>query len=103
MKTSEFIRFMTVASIGYIVFMLAFVYPGSELYELSGISDDFWLTDGEVPYYTAEHPKEKLFEMKERLMDMVAIDRYKTLGGYAYQKEMRPYIAKYLVKFFGAV
>jgi radical SAM superfamily enzyme YgiQ (UPF0313 family) len=51
---------------------MAMVYPGSELYNLmvkSGkMTDDYWLTDKEVPYFTAEHSLEELTRLKNKLL-----------------------------------
>lgn len=62
------------------------VYPGTEIYEKAKqagmMSDDFWMTDSYVPYYTVEHSYEKLCEFEEKIMNHVAIARIVTWQGF---------------------
>lgn len=48
------------------------VFPGTEVYEIAkakgGISDDYWLTDKPVPYYTLEHSEKWLIQMSNRIV-----------------------------------
>ena len=74
----------------------AFVFPGSELYELSDIEDDYWLTDGEVPFYTKENSFEKLKSMKQMMMLMVAVKYINTREGRFFQEKMIPLINEYM-------
>jgi len=73
-----------------------FVYPGSELYEMckraGTLSDDFWLTDADVPYYTLEHSDQTLRIMREILLTYISPARLMTPGGLALQKHLLPEI-----------
>ena len=51
------------------------VYPGTEVYRLSGIPDDYWMTDGPVPLFTAEHDEATLQRYKDTILDRIAIGR----------------------------
>ena len=51
------------------------IYPGTEVYQLSGIPDDYWMTDGPVPLYTVEHDEATLTEYKEEILDHIAASR----------------------------
>ncbi|MBF0159556.1 MAG: B12-binding domain-containing radical SAM protein [Magnetococcales bacterium] len=74
-----------------------FVYPGSELHDLAKqagmITDDFWLTDQDVPYYTVEHSLEEMqTDYRELLLNHLCAERIFLPEGFAAQKEMIPYI-----------
>ena len=75
-----------------------FVYPGSELYEMckqaGALSDDFWLTDADVPYYTLEHSPKTLRIMREILLTYISPPRLITPGGLALQKHLLPEIIR---------
>lgn len=47
------------------------IYPGTSVYELAKskgiIDDDFWLSNKLAPYYTAEHTKQELLRMANRI------------------------------------
>lgn len=47
------------------------VYPNTEVYQImkdaGRIDDDYWLTDGDVPYFTVEHSEEELDRMVARI------------------------------------
>lgn len=68
------IKYMHYEDIG-----IATVYPGTELCELmkkaGKIDDDYWLTDGPVPYYTVEHDLGTLNRFKDQLLDRIALSR----------------------------
>lgn len=75
------------------------IYPGTEIYEIAKgngmISDDYWLTDKPVPFFTAEHSLDKLDEYKEKIRDYIALKKIFTLKGFKAQKKLLPYIIKY--------
>ena len=63
---------------------VAGIYPGTELntiaqsrkMEIEGygpIDDDYWLTDGDVPFYEVDHTYEQLSEWKTKIRDAVAL------------------------------
>lgn len=51
------------------------VYPGTEVYEIAKqkgiISDDFWMTEKPVPYYTGDHSVETLMTLKAAMLNMI--------------------------------
>lgn len=75
-----------------------FIYPGTEVYEIAKrkgfIDDSYWLTDKNVPFYTAEHSKETLFKFKEMILNHIALGRILTPSGFSAQKKMIPLIFK---------
>jgi len=75
-----------------------FIYPGTEVYEIAKrkgfIDDSYWLTDKNVPFYTAEHSKDILFEFKEIILNHIALGRILTPSGFSAQKKMIPLIFK---------
>ncbi len=85
-------------------FNILFVYPGTEVYEIAKskgfINDDFWLTDKEIPLYTAEHSYAELKKFEEILADNLSFYRIITPRGFKAQFETLPYLMKYL---FGRV
>jgi len=48
-------------------------YPGTEVYDnmvkAGKITDDYWLTDKPVPFYTVDHTKEELFRLKDKILE----------------------------------
>jgi hypothetical protein len=86
------------------------IYPGAEVYniakrkkfEIPGyglLDDDYWLTDGEVPYYECEHSIEKLKQWKEDIRGAIALNRIMKPEQFLLQKKMLPSIIKYSYKF----
>ncbi|MCK4553270.1 B12-binding domain-containing radical SAM protein [Candidatus Pacearchaeota archaeon] len=77
------------------------VYPGTEVYEIAKskgmIDDSFWLSDKEVPLYTAEHSAKKLNEFGDILINHISYYKLKNLKGFKAQFEMIPYILKYVL------
>ena len=55
---------------------IAMIYPGTKIYDLmknGGVIDDkYWLTENEVPFFTLEHTKQKLYEFKDKILSNVA-------------------------------
>jgi radical SAM superfamily enzyme YgiQ (UPF0313 family) len=92
-QTLQKIKYSIVGDIG-----ILFVYPGTEVYEIAkrkGIIDDgYWMTDKNIPYFTAEHSIETLYEFKEIILNHIALDRLFTPAGFAAQKKMIPLIFK---------
>jgi radical SAM superfamily enzyme YgiQ (UPF0313 family) len=86
------------------------IYPGAEVYtiakekklEVPGygvIDDDYWLTDGEVPFYECENSYEKLLEWKEKIRDALSLSRLNKPEIFLQQKKVLPSIIKYGWKF----
>ena len=82
---------------------VAMVYPGTEMYELvkatGKIDDDYWLTDGDVPYFTdtigAAHSYAKLLYMKEKIRKAIALNFLFTPEGFLKQRKVIPSMLKY--------
>ena len=93
-ETIEFVQ--TLQRIKYIWFAdivnVLFIYPGAEVYEIAKakgfIDDGYWLTDNNVPYYTAEHSMETLLEFADMMSNHLSISRIFTSSGFAAQKKM---------------
>jgi anaerobic magnesium-protoporphyrin IX monomethyl ester cyclase len=81
---------------------LLVVYPGTEVYEIAKqkgmVDDSFWLSDKEIPIYTAENSYEKLKYLGNILSDNISFYRILTPGGFKAQFEMIPYLVSYLLK-----
>jgi radical SAM superfamily enzyme YgiQ (UPF0313 family) len=62
------------------------VYPKTAVYavmhECGDISDDFWLTDKPIPFFTSEHSNEELCRFENNVMDHVSVDRIFTWKGF---------------------
>jgi len=88
----------------YIYYQTAYlltVYPGTEVYEIAKskgmMDDDFWMTNGTTPLYTAEHSLDELYRYKELLLSYVSPTRaFTTLEGFLHQYHMIPYHSKYI-------
>ncbi|WP_321431336.1 B12-binding domain-containing radical SAM protein [uncultured Methanolobus sp.] len=65
---------------------ILWVYPGTEVYEImknSGeITDDFWMSDEPVPYFTVEHDVNELIEYENIILDHVSLYRILTFSGF---------------------
>ncbi len=65
------IRYMYYEDIG-----IAAVYPATELFDISkknGVLDEsYWLTTEDVPWFIVEHSREKLLDMKRKVLDKIA-------------------------------
>lgn len=65
------------------------IFPGTEVYETAkragAISDDYWLTDKRVPYYTVDHDLAKLTEFENYILDRTSVRRAFTPNGLKYQ------------------
>ena len=89
---------------------VAQIYPGAEIYtiakskrlEVPGyglLDDDYWLTDGEVPFYECDHPHSKLLEWKEKIRDGIALTRIYSPAAFLRQRKLFPSMVKYSWKF----
>ncbi len=103
-ETIEFVQ--EIQNIDYLYYEdigISMIYPGTEMYTMARatgkINDDYWLTDADVPYYTAEHggvhTYEKLLEMKERIEEGVALRFMLAPKGFLYQRKVIPSLIKY--------
>ena len=81
-------------------FNILFVYPGTEVYEIAKakkfINDDYWLSNKESPFYTAEHSYEQLKGFEKILADNLSLYRIITPRGFKAQFETIPYLLKYI-------
>lgn len=93
-ETIEFVQ--TLQRIKYIWFgdhmIILFIYPGTEVYEIAKakgfIDDAYWLTDKNIPFYTAEHSIETLFEFEDMMLNHLSLSRIFTSSGFDAQKKM---------------
>lgn len=93
-ETIEFVQ--TLQRIKYILFgdnlAILFIYPGTEVYELAKgknfIDDSYWLTDKNIPFYTAEHSIETLIDFENRILNSISLSRFFTSSGFTAQKKM---------------
>lgn len=80
---------------------ILWVLPDTEIYELAKekgtISDDFWLGQEDVVYYTGEHTKEQLIALRNRLMAGMARNR-RSLRAYIEYLLRRVYYASRLLQ-----
>lgn len=81
---------------------ICFVYPATQLYDMAKragqLSDEYWLTNKPIPFYTAEHNEGQLFKYKEQLLDHIALNRMFTFRGFRNQAKMIPYIIRHFAK-----
>ena len=87
---------------------VAMIYPGTTIYDqckASGhMTDDYWLTDGDVPYYTTEfggdNTLEKLETWKAEVREGVALGHMFTSSeGFLKQRKLIPEIIRYAMRF----
>jgi radical SAM superfamily enzyme YgiQ (UPF0313 family) len=80
-KATQKIYYNCIVGIGKL-----WVYPGTEVYAVmkksGAISDDFWLGEQPVPYFTVEHELSELNEFEETMMDSLSITRITSLSGF---------------------
>lgn len=101
-ETARFVQSLQMTKYSYYSDVgVATIYPGTHVYELAKekgiIGDEYWLTDGKTPFYTAEHSEQELREMAEFLKDHIAMGRIASVNGYERQKKMIPYIIDYVM------
>jgi radical SAM superfamily enzyme YgiQ (UPF0313 family) len=86
------------------------IYPGAEIYtiakekklEIPGygiLDDDYWLTDGEVPFNECEHSYETLLGWKEKIRDAIALSRIMDSNAFLQQRKLIGSLIKYSWKF----
>lgn len=97
-QQTQRISYNLVAGVGKL-----WVYPGTEVYEVmkaaGGISDDFWLGDAPVPYFTAEHDLKTLVGYEERMLDSLSFRRILTRKGFfGHFLKMPGIITRFLLK-----
>lgn len=55
---------------------IAAVYPGTDLFKIckskGTLSDEYWLNNDGIPWFTVEHSRDKLIEMKSELLKHIA-------------------------------
>jgi len=77
------------------------IYPGTEIYEQAknagAITDEYWLTDKPVPYFTVEHTIEELKYYKEEMLNHISLTKLLTPKGFIGQFDMIPYIIKFTI------
>jgi anaerobic magnesium-protoporphyrin IX monomethyl ester cyclase len=80
-KRTQHISYNCIMGVGKL-----WVYPGTDvsliMKERGVISDDYWLTDRPVPYFTAEHSFEELCAFEERMMVHLSLSRILTWPGF---------------------
>ena len=86
---------------------VAGIYPGTELFtlakeakmELKGygvIDDDYWLTDGPVPFYEVDNTYEQLLEWKEKIRNGIGLFRIMdSPENFLRQRKLIPSIIEY--------
>jgi anaerobic magnesium-protoporphyrin IX monomethyl ester cyclase len=78
------------------------IYPGTKVYQIAkrcaNISDEYWLTELATPLFTAEHSEKEMLDMKNRLMDSIAVERMTTIKGFLNQWFMIPYIIPWYLR-----
>ena len=86
------------------------IYPGAEVYNIAKrrelqvegygpLDDDYWLTDGEVPFYECDHSYEQLAQWKEDVRDAISLARLHKPDCFLKQRKLFPSIIKYSWKF----
>ncbi|MBI5100216.1 MAG: B12-binding domain-containing radical SAM protein [Nitrospirae bacterium] len=79
-----------------------YIYPGTEIYEIAKkkhiIDDNYWMSDKPVPYFTAEHTVDKLFEFKNTILDSISFMRIFSERGFKAQRAMLPNAIVYCMK-----
>jgi len=101
-ETARFIK--KIQKIKYVSYgnfpVILFVYPGTEVYEIAKskgmIDDEFWLSDKQIPMYTAENSYEELKKFGDILLNNICYKRIITPKGFKAQFEMIPYLTKYI-------
>jgi hypothetical protein len=86
----------------------AMLYPGTEMYTMAKatgkIDDDYWLSDGDIPYYTNEfsdspHSMETLNKYKRRIQEGIALQYLFTKENFLKQRKLIPKIIEYSQRF----
>lgn len=103
-ETISFVKKLQKIKYNYIVGIgKLWVYPGTEIYqtmkENNCISDNYWLTDEDVPYFTAELNLNTLKKFEGKMLDHLSISRIFTFKGFIYHFLSMPLvILKFLMQ-----
>jgi len=103
-ETISFVKKLQRIKYDYIVGIgKLWVYPGAEIYQImkdeNCISDDYWLTDGDVPYFTVELDLNTLKKFESKMLDHLSILRIFTLNGFIHHFLSMPLvILKFLMQ-----
>lgn len=77
------------------------IYPGTEIYDTAkkahAISDSYWLTEKQTPFFTVEHNKQKLLSYQSFVRDGISLKRFFTPRGFIRQYYMAPWIMKFFL------
>ena len=65
------------------------------------LNDEFWLSDKEIPLFTAENSYEELNKLGDILLNNIAFARIITPKGFKAQFKMIPYIFVYFLTKIG--
>ncbi len=75
---------------------ILWVYPGTEVYDsakAAGImTDEYWMSDDPVPYYTGEYTYEELLKFEEKIMNHVSLTKILTYQGFKNHFMKMPFI-----------
>lgn len=101
-ETIDFVKKLQKIRYSYIVGVgKLWVYPGTAVYEIMKqrgvISDDYWMTDQDVPYCTIEHDLEALTHFENKMLDHLSIDRIFSWNGFRYHFLSMPGV---IIRFF---
>jgi len=96
-KKLQKIKYSYISGVGKL-----WAYPGTEVYEImlkkNLISDNYWLTDKDAPYFTAEHNEETLINFEKIMLSHLSIQKIFTLKGFFNQfLSMPTVIIKFIV------
>jgi hypothetical protein len=80
-KQTQRITYNSITGVGKL-----WVYPGTDICQImkekGKLTDDFWLTDNPVPYFTAEHSLAELCRFEEQMVVNLSIFRILTWQGF---------------------
>lgn len=98
-ETGELVQKLQKLQYWYVPYApITMVYPGTQLYQImvdtGKITDDYWLSDAQVPFFTAEHSEEKLEKLRNLLLDYISLNRMFTFKGLKKQYRMIPTILR---------
>lgn len=96
-KKMQRVKYDYIAGIGKL-----WVYPATEVYQIMQsrgyISDGYWMSDKDVPYFTVEHDVRALKKFENRMLDHLSIERILTYRGFVCHFLSMPFtILKFLV------
>lgn len=103
-ETISFVKKLQRIKYNYIIGIgKLWVYPGTEVYEImkskNRLSDDYWLSDGDVPYFTVENDINTLKKLENKMLNHLSILRIFTLNGFIHHFLSMPLvILKFLMQ-----